>query len=298
MLEILQTPALWLTTVAAFFLGAAIGSFLNVVIDRYPKIQQREVNDAVASMTNHLIPPELACFYEHESKKRQPLSLALPASHCDGCNRPLSWYENVPIISWLLLRGKCRTCGVRIPGRVLWVELFCATYAATVVWFFGMTPFAVMACLALFVALPLALIDMDTQELPDPMVYILLWAGLLFSAGGISMVSLQTAVVNAVFFYCLLWSLSRLMPGKLGGGDVKLVAAFSVYLTFHNALYMLILSCVLGLVFVLGGWLANKVSHGKVCAKFRSLRIPFPFGPAICLGGIGVFWWQNIRWLF
>ena len=106
---------------------------------------------------------------------------------------------------------------------------------------------------------------------------------------------MQTAVVNAVFIYCLLWSVECLMPGKLGVGDVKLMAAFSVYLTFHHAVYLLVASCVLGLVFVLGGRLLNWMSDGKICSRISSLKVRFPFGPAICLAGLSLFWWQCLQ---
>lgn len=175
MLHTLLLPHFWLNTLFAFMFGAVIGSFVNVVIDRYPKIMQREVNDAVAAMTNHLIPPELSCFYDHKVEAtKEPYSLAFPGSHCDSCLHPLSWYENVPILGWVFLKGRCRTCGAIIPARVPLVELLCAGYAASVVWFYGMSFFAVMACLLLFIALTVAMIDMDTLELPDPMVYTLL----------------------------------------------------------------------------------------------------------------------------
>ncbi|MCC2634826.1 prepilin peptidase [Ramlibacter sp.] len=250
-------------------LGLLFGSFLNVVIYRFPKMLERQWA------------AECAEFSGQEPKQEDPFNLVVPASRCRQCGHRIRWYENIPVVSWLALRGKCSGCGTPIGIRYPVVELVTAAFFALCGARFGLTPQA--AAWAAFAALLICLflIDMDTQILPDDLNYALLWLGLLVSAIGWT-IPLKSAVWGAALGYLVFWSifqLFKLATGKegMGYGDFKLLAALGAWLGAEYLLAIILLSsivgAVIGIILLFVGKLANK-------------DIPMPFGPYLAGAGL------------
>ncbi|MCD6079374.1 MAG: prepilin peptidase [Ramlibacter sp.] len=250
-------------------LGLLFGSFLNVVIYRFPKMLERQWA------------AECAEFSGQEPMEAEPFNLVVPASRCRQCGHAIRWYENIPVVSWLALRGKCSQCGTRIGIRYPVVELVTAAFFALCGARFGLTLQA--AAWAAFAALLICLflIDMDTQILPDDLNYTLLWLGLLVSALGWT-IPLKSAVWGAALGYLVFWSIFqvfKLATGKegMGYGDFKLLAALGAWLGVEYLLAIILLSsivgAVIGIILLLVGKLANK-------------DIPMPFGPYLAGAGL------------
>lgn len=251
-------------------LGLLVGSFLNVVIYRFPKILERQWA------------ADCAEFSGQEPKEEEPFNLVVPRSRCRQCGHVIRWYENIPVVSWLALRGKCSQCKAPIGLRYPVVELVTAGFFALCGWRFGLTLQA--AAWAAFAALLICLflIDMDTQILPDDLNYSLLWLGLLASALGFTAVPLESAVWGAALGYLVFWGIFqayKLATGKegMGYGDFKLLAALGAWLGVKYLLAIILLSsivgAVIGIVLVIVGKLANK-------------DIPMPFGPYLAGAGL------------
>ena len=234
------------TIVAAAF-GAIAGSFLNVCIHRLPRKQ----------------------------------SVVRPASACPACGRRIRAHENVPVLSWLFLRGKCAGCAARIPARYPVVEIAAAAIAAYAAWRFGLSAAAAGALLFGWSMLALAVIDLDTQLLPDDITLPLLWAGLLFNLERV-FVPLPTAVIGAVAGYLALWLVYwafKLATGKegMGYGDFKLLAALGAWLGAEFLLAIVLLSSVVGAVIGIILLVVGKLAHR---------HIPMPFGPYLAGAGL------------
>ncbi|MGV3570099.1 MAG: prepilin peptidase [Ramlibacter sp.] len=275
-------------------LGLLVGSFLNVVVHRYPRIMGRgwweEVHDMVDDADSHQqvfgapAPPALVA----EGRKLRtrldalgPISLSKPRSRCPHCGHQIRWYENVPVVSWLALRGRCSSCKQPIGARYPIVELVTAAFFALCAWRWGLTFQA--AAWAAFAGLLvcLFLIDMDTFLLPDDLNYVLLWLGLVAAAIGWT-VPLKSAVWGAALGYLSLWSvyhLFKLLTGKegMGYGDFKLLAALGAWLGAEYLLAVILLSSIvgaaIGIVLLVVGRMANK-------------DIPMPFGPYLAGAGL------------
>ncbi len=250
-------------------LGLLVGSFLNVVIHRLPKMLERQWAADCADLAGR--PP----------KEEPPFNLLVPRSRCPHCGHAIRWYENVPVLSWLALRGKCSQCKAAIGVRYPVVELVSGAFFALCAWRWGLTPQA--GAWAAFAALLvcLFLIDMDTQILPDDLNYLLLWLGLVAAAVGWT-VPLHAAVWGAVVGYLVFWSifqLFKLATGKegMGYGDFKLLAALGAWLGVKYLLAIILLSsvvgAVIGIVLLVVGRLANK-------------EVPMPFGPYLAGTGL------------
>ena len=259
--------------VIAGLLGLLVGSFLNVVIHRLPKMLERQWAADCAEYAG-TAPPEEA----------ERFNLVMPRSRCPHCGHAIRWYENIPVLSWLALRGRCSQCKAPIGVRYPLVELVTAAFFALCGWRFGLGLQA--AAWAAFAALLICLflIDMDTQILPDDLNYLLLWSGLLASAVGWT-VPLSSAVWGAALGYLVFWSifqLFRLATGKegMGYGDFKLLAALGAWLGAEYLLAIVLLSsivgAVIGVVLLVVGKLANK-------------DIPMPFGPYLAGAGLLAF---------
>ncbi|MDB5957979.1 A24 family peptidase [Ramlibacter sp.] len=250
-------------------LGLLIGSFLNVVIYRFPKMLERQWSAECAEYSGQPV------------KEEEPFNLVVPRSRCRECGHQIRWYENIPVVSWLALRGKCSQCGTRISMRYPVVELVTAGFFALCGWRWGITLHA--AAWAAFAALLICLflIDMDTQILPDDLNYSLLWLGLIVSALGWT-VPLESAVWGAALGYLVFWGIFqafKLATGKegMGYGDFKLLAALGAWLGAHYLLAIILLSsivgAVIGILLIIVGKLANK-------------DIPMPFGPYLAGAGL------------
>ncbi|PTB85773.1 prepilin peptidase, partial [Pseudidiomarina aestuarii] len=205
--------------------GLIVGSFLNVVIGRYPVMMQRQWR------------AECAQLQEQELPKAEPFNLATPNSRCPKCQSAIRWYDNIPVISWLLLRAKCRSCGTAISARYPLIESLTGAVFGVLAWQFGMSIDAGIYMLLAALLIVLFFIDLDHMLLPDPFTLFVLWLGLGYAIYG-GPVSLQDAVIGAMAGYLFLWSvywIFKLLTGKegMGYGDFKLLAAFGAWTGFQ-----------------------------------------------------------------
>lgn len=268
----------WLFPVLATLFGLIVGSFLNVVIYRLPKIMEREWRaDCAASFPEYGIsPPE------------GQLTLSLPRSTCPHCQTPIRVIDNIPVASWLALRGKCSHCKAPISSRYPLIELFTALVSLMVSTQLGFSPFAVAALLFSYVLIAATFIDLDTMLLPDQLTLPLLWGGIALTLLGFSPVSLSDAVIGAMVGYLSLWSiywLFKLLTGKegMGYGDFKLLAALGAWLGWQQLPVIVLLSSVVGLLFGLIQLRLQKQGIDKA----------FPFGPYLAIAGWIALLWGN-----
>ena len=206
-------------------------------------------------------------------------NLVVPRSACPACGHAISAVENIPLVSWLALSGRCRACKVRISVRYPLVELLGGVLAAAAVWRFGATAQGLAACALLWTLLALTFIDFDTQYLPDDLTLPLLWGGLVANLWGL-FVPLPEAVVGAVAGYLALWSiywLFKLIRGKegMGYGDFKLLAALGAWLGWKMLPLIILLSSVVGAV----------VGIALIVFKGRDHQVPLAFGPYLAAAG-------------
>jgi len=261
----------WVALVA----GLCVGSFLNVVIHRLPKMMERAWRADCAELAGQ------------DAPKEEPLNLVVPRSRCPGCGRPIRAIENVPIFSWLALRGKCAGCGARISMRYPLVELLAGVGTAGSAWHFGFGAAAFAGMLFIWCTIALAFIDHATGYLPDDITLPLVWAGLLFNAFG-TFVPLFDAVTGAAAGYLTLWSIFwayKLLRGVegMGYGDFKMTAAVGAFLGWKMLPLVILMSSVVGLLF---GLLQMASARGKWDAGFK-----FHFGPYIAIAGITAMFW-------
>jgi leader peptidase (prepilin peptidase)/N-methyltransferase len=257
---------------AIFLLGAAIiglvlGSFLNVVIHRLPKIMDAEWRAQCAEIEGRELP------------EQGRYNLLVPSSHCPHCQTPLRPYDNVPLLSYLLLLGRCRQCHAAISPRYPAVEALTAILSALVAWQFGWSVQGVLALALTWTLIALTFIDADTTLLPDSMTLPLLWLGLLANVFGV-FAPLEEAVIGAAVGYLSLWSvywLFKLATGRegMGYGDFKLLAALGAWLGYTMLLPIILLSSIVGAV--VGGGLMLMARRGR--------DIPIPFGPYLAAAG-------------
>ncbi|MCU5781851.1 leaderpeptidase and N-methyltransferase [Alcanivorax balearicus MACL04] len=269
-------PALLIIFCTVF--GLLVGSFLNVVIHRVPRMMERTWRREAQEVL------------ELPIEETSPYNLVVPRSRCPHCDHAIRWHENIPVISWLLLKGRCSACGQGISARYPLIELLSALIAAVCAWQFGYGSWLVFILFASFTLLALAAIDLDTTLLPDAMTFPLLWAGLLAALLGISPVSLPDAVVGAMAGYLSLWSLYwvfKLVTGKegMGYGDFKLLAALGAWLGWQYLPLVILLSSVVGLVFAIGMMANGGLKKGQ----------GIPFGPYLAIAGwIALLWGERI----
>jgi len=254
-------------------MGLCVGSFLNVVIYRLPKIMQRDWEVQCAELRGE-DPPQ-----------QEPFNLARPRSRCPSCAHPITALQNIPLASYVALGGKCVACGVRISARYPLIEALSGLAGAYAAWHFGfgLAAFATMAFLWCMIAL--AFIDFDTQLLPDSITLPLVWAGLLLNLSG-TFVDLSSAVIGAAGGYLSLWSVYwgfRILTGKegMGFGDFKLLAAIGAWLGWQMLPLVVLASSLVGALAGISLMLFAK--HGR--------GVPIPFGPYLAVAGtIALFW--------
>jgi len=279
-LDWIAQPAILPWVALAF--GLCIGSFLNVVIHRLPRMMEREWREQCAELDGR--DPGPAPRY----------NLVVPRSGCPSCGRKIRAHENVPVVSWLFLRGRCAGCGTRIALRYPLVELAGGVIAAYAAARFGFTLAALGAMFFAWTLLALAVIDYDTQFLPDDLTLPLIWVGLAFNIGG-AFVPLSSAVIGAIAGYLSLWLVYwgfKLATGKegMGYGDFKLLAAIGAWLGWVALPLVILLSSMVGAVLGLAMIAAGRHGRDK----------PMPFGPYLAAAGaIAMFWGPEItrRWL-
>ena len=255
-------------TAMSALLGLFVGSFLNVVIHRLPKMMELEWQAQAAELRGETL------------AERERFNLATPRSRCPHCGHQITAVENIPVVSFLLLRGRCRHCKAPIGIRYPVIEVLTGLLSAFAAWRFGYGIALLGALAFLWTMVALTFIDLDTQLLPDNLTLPLLWLGLLFNLPG-TYTELSSAVIGAVAGYLTLWSvywLFKLVTGKegMGYGDFKLLAAIGAWLGWQLLPLTILLSSAVGAVVGIG--LIVFARHGR--------NVPIPFGPYLAAAGV------------
>lgn len=264
---------------AISLLGLVVGSFLNVVIHRLPKMMDSEWRSQCLSFLE----------MEKDTPEDELYSLSQPPSHCPKCNHPISAFENIPLISFLLQRGKCRHCGEAISWRYPIVELVTAFLSGAIAYYFGISSAAIFALLLTWALVALTVIDLDHQLLPDTITLPFLWLGLLLSTQNV-FTDMQSSIIGAAIGYLTLWSiywLFKLLTGKegMGYGDFKLLALFGAWFGWQSLPLIIILSAGVGAV----------VGIALILFKNHQRQQPIPFGPYLASAGwISLLWGEQI----
>ena len=275
LLGLLDRPSVLI--IVCGILGLLVGSFLNVVIHRLPKMMERDWHTQCAELRGENMPQD------------EQLSLAKPRSRCPECGHAITALENIPLVSWLALRGKCSACHASISRRYPIVEAVTGLLSAFAAAYFGMNWAAAGALLLIWSLIALTFIDFDTQLLPDSITLPLLWAGLLFNIFG-TYTSLPSAVIGAMGGYLALWSVYwgfKIVTGKegMGYGDFKLLAALGAWLGWEILPLTILLSSLVGAV--VGIILIALAKHGR--------HVPIPFGPYLASAGLlALFWGKEL----
>lgn len=257
----------------AGLLGLLIGSFLNVVIHRLPQMMEQQWD---AECAQHQAAKTDAAY----TPATPAITLSRPRSRCLHCQHTISWIENIPVVSWLFLRGKCKQCHQRISVRYPLVEIATAALFAWCIHRWGFTPAGWAWCGFSAALLTLALIDWDTTFLPDDITLPLVWAGLLATALGWTGITLNNAVWGAVAGYVSLWSIYwgfKLLTGKegMGYGDFKLFAALGAWFGWQALVPMILMASVIGAIVGIVMKLRSNLREGGY----------IPFGPFLAGAG-------------
>ncbi|WP_226645521.1 prepilin peptidase [Microbulbifer variabilis] len=268
---------------STFILGLVIGSFLNVVILRLPVMMEREYKRDFYSYFNTKLDPAA------QEELEKPFNLILPNSHCPKCKTEIKPWQNIPVISYLLLRGKCGSCGTPISKRYPLVELATGILTAVVVWQLGFTWQALAGCVFTWALVALTGIDFDKQLLPDSITLPLLWGGLFINLWDI-FAPLQDAVIGAIAGYLSLWlvfHIFKLVTGKegMGAGDFKILAAIGAWFGWQMLPLVILLSAAVGAI--------AGISWSLAVGRDRNL--PIAFGPYLAgAGWIAMLWGEQI----
>lgn len=264
-------------------LGLVVGSFLNVVIHRLPLMMDAEWRSQCRELLE----------IEPESSTAPKMSLATPGSHCPGCGQAIAWYQNIPLISYLLLRGRCAHCQQRISLRYPLVELLTGLLSLLVAWRFGVSIQSLALLPLTWGLVALSFIDLDQQLLPDSISLPLLWLGLALSLGSVFLTPGE-AILGALVGYLSLWSFYwafKLLTGKegMGHGDFKLLALFGAWVGWKMVLLIILLSSLVGAIFGIG----------MILLRGHNRQIPIPFGPYLAIAGwVCLLWGQPIAQVY
>ena len=257
--------------------GLLVGSFLNVVIYRMPKIMEREWHNNCLELQGLEIP------------EQPKFSISKPRSACPHCGHKITALENIPVISYLFLRGKCSSCQAKISPRYPLIEALTGLLIGLVSWKFGYSSLTLFAWLFTFALIALTFIDFDTQLLPDDITLPLLWLGLFVNLNS-GFTDLKSAVIGAIAGYLILWSIYwvfKLVTGKegMGYGDFKLLAAIGAWFGWQLLPAVILLSSIVGVI----------IGVGLIIYAKRGREVPMPFGPFLALGGIAaLFYGQQL----
>ena len=271
-----STP--WLLITAAVLLGLLVGSFLNVVIHRLPHMLEQGWRAECAELNGNPLPAG------------ETYNLVLPRSSCPHCGHPIRAVENIPVLSYLALRGRCAACKAAISLRYPVVEALAGAFAGYIAWRFGASAAAAGAMLFAWTMIALAFIDLDTFYLPDNLTLPLLWTGLVFNIGS-TFTNLSSAVIGAAAGYLVLWAVFwayKLATGKegMGYGDFKLLAAIGAWLGWK----------MLPLVILLSSFVGAVAGIGLIILARRGRNVPIPFGPYLALAGlIALFYGEQLN---
>lgn len=264
-----QTLAVLLSPLVLAVFGLCIGSFLNVVIHRLPLMMERSWRAESAELLGVAI------------EEPPPLTLSVPRSRCPSCGHQIAWYENIPLLSYLRLGGKCSACKTPISMRYPAVEVLTALLFAACGWRFGARPEVLLWCGLVATLVALALIDLDTQFLPDDLTLPLMWVGIVSAGLGWLPIKLSASVGGAVAGYLSLWLVFhayRLIRGKegMGAGDFKLLAALGAWMGWQLIPSIILLASAVGAL----------VGIGLIVFRQHDREVPIPFGPYLAGGGI------------
>jgi leader peptidase (prepilin peptidase)/N-methyltransferase len=267
-----QNTPFFITTIA--LLGALVGSFLNVVIHRLPIMMERQWRQQCAELGEQPPPAATATY-----------NLAQPGSSCPHCGHQIRPWENIPVISYLLLRGNCSGCGAHISLRYPIIEAVTAALSGFAAWHFGVGWETAAALVLTWTLIPLTVIDLDHQLLPDAITLPLLWVGLAFNLAGL-FADINAAVIGAIAGYLSLWSVYwgfKLLTGKegMGYGDFKLLALLGAWMGWQMLPLIILLSSLVGAV----------IGISLILFRGRDHNIPIPFGPYLAIAGWIAFYW-------
>jgi leader peptidase (prepilin peptidase) / N-methyltransferase len=273
----------WLGLALTVWIGLCVGSFLNVVIYRLPVMLNRQWH---AEASEFLAAESAAAAGEAETgqppadaRETEPFNLMVPRSRCPKCGHQIRAWENIPVLSWLALRGRCSQCANPIPVRYPLVELVTGIASVAVVAAFGFSWLALAALAFTWILLALTFIDYDTQLLPDQLTLPLLWLGLLVNVAG-GFVDPATAIIGAAAGYLFLWTIYwgfKLLTGKegMGYGDFKLLGAIGAWLGWQVLPATMLIAALVGLAYALATSLTGRRQSGQ----------PVPFGPFLAIAG-------------
>lgn len=272
----------WLFLLFILLVGLSVGSFLNVVIYRLPKMMESQWTRDCREHLGQLVEAET-----------HPFNLSQPPSHCPICNHRIRPWQNIPVVSWLLLRGRCANCHNPISPRYPIIEAITALLSLVVAIHFGVTWTTLAALLLTWSLIALSMIDFDVQLLPDNITLPLLWLGLLLSLGSL-FADPRSAIIGAVAGYLSLWSVYQLfkrLTGKegMGYGDFKLLAVLGAWLGWQYLPQIILLSALVG----------ASVGVTLIVLRGRDRNIPIPFGPYLAAAGwISLMWGQQLNHLY
>lgn len=277
-----QKPDLFLLVIAG--LALLVGSFLNVVIYRLPRMLINEWNQECRQYLGlKPIPPT----------ENEKLNLCLPFSYCTQCKKSLKPWHNIPIISYFILRGRCGYCSTRISLRYPFVELLCCLTSVYVAWRFGFSLQTAGGLIFTWLLISLTFIDLDYHLLPDNLTLFLLWCGLFLSMY-VVFTNTHDAIIGAIagyfIFYVTQW-LFKLVTGKIGmgQGDYKFLAAFGAFLGWQQLPLIILLASIIGLIFGLI----------QMALRKQMKSVPIPFGPYLAVAGwISMMWGNEIMYLY
>ncbi len=264
----------WAFLLFILFIGLSVGSFLNVVIYRLPKMMEKMWHKECQELMG-----------ESPQSAEKPFNLNHPASHCPACGQQIRPWENIPVLSWLLLQGRCSNCGASISLRYPIIETLTAILSLIVAHYFGISWETFGALILTWALISLSLIDFDVQLLPDSITLPFVWLGLLLSLFGI-FTDAHSAIIGACAGYLSLWSvfqIFRLLTGKegMGYGDFKLLAMLGAWLGWQYLPQIIMLSALVGAI----------VGLSLILIRGRDKNIPIPFGPYLATAG-----WISLLW--
>ena len=281
-IEVMQSQ-LWFYLTTIGLISLCIGSFLNVVIYRLPLMMQREWQ----SECRLLLEDELTGNKSKQANINEPFNLVKPNSTCPKCKTAIKPWQNIPIISWLALKGKCASCSNPISARYPVVELITALLSLIVAYSFGATEQALLYIFVTWILVALTFIDIDHMLLPDQLTLPLLWLALIASVMGYT-ITPTDAIIGAACGYLSLWSvfwLFKLLTGKegMGYGDFKLLAVFGALLGWQSLLTIILLSSVVGAI----------IGIALLSIQGKDKATPIPFGPYLAIAGWITMLWGN-----
>jgi len=284
-IEVMQSQ-LWFYLTTVGLVSLCVGSFLNVVIYRLPLMMQREWQ----SECRLLLEDELTTNKSKQANTSEPFNLVKPNSTCPKCKTAIKPWQNIPVISWILLKGKCASCSNPISVRYPAVEAITAILSLIIAYSFGATEHALLYIFVTWILVALTFIDIDHMLLPDQLTLPLVWLALIAAVAGIT-ITPSDAVMGAAFGYLSLWSvfwLFKLLTGKegMGYGDFKLLAVFGALLGWQSLLTIILLSSVVGAI----------IGIALLSIQGKDKATPIPFGPYLAIAGwITLLWGSQIQ---